>query len=292
MKTEKSTPNYPILLSREVVTGFQQNGFVKTDHVLSHDELTEFATAVDTEVASRTAADTRSVDEKTTYEQSFIQCMRLWETSPAVRPLSCHPGLAGIAAQLLGVDSVRLWQDQALYKEAGGRETTPHQDETFWPIGNAPLVSAWIPFDAVRTHNGAMAYVPGSHRAGGLRPVDITHQSEPYDILSDPTLAGAEPQWIDVDPGAVVWHNGFTVHQAAANSSEATRRVFTVVYIASDALRVKAWPCFPLDRENIALGETLRGDGMPVLWPTPEHLPKPPLSTGEKLGPQQREVNA
>ena len=57
--------------------------------------------------------------------------MRLWETNADVRPLSCHPGLAGMAAQLLGVDSVRLWQDQALYKESGGRETTAHQDETF-----------------------------------------------------------------------------------------------------------------------------------------------------------------
>ena len=74
-----------------------------------------------------------------------------------------------MAAQLLGVDSVRLWQDQALYKEAGGRETTAHQDETFWPIGKAPLVSAWIPFDAVTPKNGAMAYVPGSHRAGSLK---------------------------------------------------------------------------------------------------------------------------
>ena len=104
--------------------------------------------------------DTRSVSDKTTYEQSFIQCMRLWETNADVRPLSCHPGLAGMAAQLLGVDSVRLWQDQALYKESGGRETTAHQDETFWPIGTAPLISAWIPFDAITIHNGAMAYVP------------------------------------------------------------------------------------------------------------------------------------
>ena len=81
------------------------------------------------------------VAEKSLYEQSFIQCMRLWETSEEVRSLSCHSGLAGIAAQLMRVDGVRMWQDQALYKEPGGRETTPHQDQTFWPIGDEPLVS-------------------------------------------------------------------------------------------------------------------------------------------------------
>ena len=184
---------YPITLQADTVANFRRDGFVKTADVLNAQELSQYAAAVDAEVARRTVMDTRSVSDKTTYEQSFIQCMRLWETNADVRPLSCHPGLAGMAAQLLGVDSVRLWQDQALYKESGGRETTAHQDETFWPIGTAPLISAWIPFDTVTIHNGAMAYVPGSHKAGPLKTVDITHRSEAYDILGDPELGGNKP---------------------------------------------------------------------------------------------------
>jgi ectoine hydroxylase-related dioxygenase (phytanoyl-CoA dioxygenase family) len=282
-----STHQYPVTLHAETIASFQQDGFVKTADVFSLQELGQYARAVDAEVAIRTAADNRPVSEKNTYEQSFIQCMRLWETNADVRPLSCHAGLAGMAAQLLGVDSVRLWQDQALYKESGGRETTAHQDETFWPIGDAPLISAWIPFDAITIHNGAMAYVPGSHKARSLRTVDITHRSEPYNILGDPKLGGKKPQWVEVDPGAVVWHDGFTVHQASANESPNTRRVFTVVYIASTAERVKTWPCFPLDRENIAVGDRLRGTGMPILWPPSTELPEPPLRVGETSGPQQ-----
>ena len=282
-----TTPHYPITLHAATIARFQQDGFVKTPNVLGTEELGRHARAVDTEVARRTATDNRPLSDKSTYEQSFIQCMRLWETSADVKALSCHAGLAGMAAQLLGVDSVRLWQDQALYKESGGRETTAHQDETFWPIGAAPLVSAWIPFDAITIHNGAMAYVPGSHKAGPLRTVDITHRSEPYDILADPKLGGQSPQWVDVDPGAVVWHDGFTVHQASANDSSHTRRVFTVVYIASNAERFKTWPCFPLDRENIEVGDRLRGSGMPIVWPPSPEPPEPPGMVGETLGPQQ-----
>ena len=282
-----NTHHYPIALHADVITRFQRDGFVKTKDVLSTQALKQYAGAVDAEVARRTAADKREVSDKSTYERSFIQCMRLWETSADVKALSCHAGLAGMAAQLLGVDSVRLWQDQALYKESGGRETTAHQDETFWPIGAAPLVSAWIPFDAITIHNGAMAYVPGSHKAGPLKTVDITHRSEPYDILADPKLGGQSPQWVDVDPGAVVWHDGFTVHQASANESPNTRRVFTVVYIASNAERFKTWPCFPLDRENIEVGDRLRGSGMPIVWPPSPEPPEPPGMVGETLGPQQ-----
>ena len=100
--SDMTHPAFPNVLSPEVIASFSLDGFVKTKDVLKESELRNYSAAVDSEVAARTASDTRSLVEKTTYEQSFIQCMRLWETSPDVRPLSCHPGLAGIAAQLLG----------------------------------------------------------------------------------------------------------------------------------------------------------------------------------------------
>lgn len=282
------TVTFPHLLAPDLIDQFDRQGFVVTPGVFSDAALAEYAAAVDAEVARRTADDQRPLADKTVYEQSFIQCMRLWETSPAVLPLTCNAALAGIAAQLLHVESVRLWQDQALYKEAGGRETTPHQDLTFWPLGTAALVSAWIPFDDVAVANGAMAYVPGSHKAGRLRVVDITHNTDPYDILSDPALQGAEPQWLEVPAGHVIWHHGLTVHQAAPNTTDTTRRVFTVVYIDAGARRAKSWPGYPLDRDGVAEGGLVAGPGMPVLWPPPAEPPTPPTNIGEATGPQMR----
>jgi len=280
------TTPYPHILAPDVIEEFNQRGFVVTPDVLDSAELAHFAAAVDSEVARRTADDSRRVEEKTTYEQSFVQCMRLWETSPEVADLSFHPGLAGIAAQLLKVPSVLMWQDQALYKEAGGRETTPHQDQTFWPLDDAPLVSAWIPFDPVHPANGAVAYVPGSHRAGRLRVVDITHSTDPYDILEDPALAGRAPQPVSVNPGSVVWHHGMTVHCASANSTADTRRAFTVVYLSATARRAKGWPAFPLDRAGVEVGERVAGEGMPCLWPPLQQRPRPPTTIGGATGPQ------
>ncbi|MBS03908.1 MAG: hypothetical protein CMQ24_14540, partial [Gammaproteobacteria bacterium] len=178
------------------------------------------------------------------------------------------------------------WQDQALYKEAGGRETTPHQDQPFWPIGAAPLVSAWIPLQDVTEESGAMAYVPGSHRAGGLQVVDITHRSEPYDILSDPAIAGVEPVLVTPAAGSVVWHDGFTVHQAAANRTPETRRAFTVVYLAAGYRRAKSRPVFPLDRAGVGKGELMEGEGLPQVWPPLDNRPVAPARRGQRTGPQ------
>jgi ectoine hydroxylase-related dioxygenase (phytanoyl-CoA dioxygenase family) len=277
---------YPQIMSDQLILEFQENGFVLTPNIFTQPELDEYARSVDEEVANRTSKDNRNVSEKSTYEQSFIQCMRLWESSPAVQRLTFHPGLAGIASQLMGAERVRLWQDQALYKEAGGRETDAHQDQTFWPIGDVPLVSAWIPFQDVRRSDGAMAYVPGSHKPGPLKVVDITHSSTPYEILDDPALKGRKPEWIDVDAGSVVWHSGFTVHQASANETDQTRRVFTVVFFADGFKRTKSWPIFPLDRAGVEVGELMQGDGLPIIWPSPDTLPKPPADPGQMTGPQ------
>lgn len=275
-------------LDQETVDRFRRDGFVVTKGVFDPGELQALAEPIDTEVQARAASDTRLVEDKTPYEQSFIQCMRLWETSEGAREFSFHPRLASIAATLLGVDELLLWQDQALYKEPGGRQTTAHQDQVFWPIDHeAPLISAWIPFDGSTIESGAMAYVPGSHQAGPLRPVDITHRTEPYEVVNDPALNGAEPQWVEAPAGSVVWHHGLTVHQAAANNTDRLRRVFTVVYLAAGVKRTKPWKLMPLDRDGIEVGDVIAGPGLPPVWPTPSPLPEPPAQIGVPTGPQQ-----
>jgi ectoine hydroxylase-related dioxygenase (phytanoyl-CoA dioxygenase family) len=275
------------VLPKDLISGFARDGYVLTPDILTTAELAEFGLAVDNAVAGRTVDDHRSLADKGLYEQSFVQCMRLWETNPDVAPLTFHPALAEAASELLGVESVRLWQDQALYKEAGGRETDPHQDATFWPIGNTPLVSAWIPLAGSTIESGTMGYVPGSHKAGRLDPVDLTHTTEPYDILSDPALGGVGPTFVEAAAGSVLWHHGLTVHQAMPNISESTRRVFTVVFIADGYPREESWPVFPLDRDQVAVGERMGGPGMPIAWPRePGDLPPVPAVQGEPTGPQ------
>lgn len=275
------------VLEPDLVERFARDGYLVTD-LLSSDEVDRYAAAIDRAVEARTAGDRRALADKSTYEQSFVQCMRLWETDPDIAPLTFHPRLARAATELLGVERVRLWQDQALYKEPGGRITDPHQDAPFWPIGDAPLISAWIPLDGSTVDGGAVGYVPGSHRVGALKVVDLLHTTEPYDVLSDPALEGAELRYVEAPKGSVVWHHGMTVHGALPNRSDRVRRAFTIVYLADGHRRAKPWPNFPLDRAGVAVGEPMAGEGLPLAWPRPvdEPIPEPSSRLGEPTGPQ------
>src|SRR4029079_16461636 len=109
------------------------------------DELEHYEPLV-TDAVARRKRDAPPLADRSPYAQSFHQCINLWEDYPVVRPLTFHPRLGQAAAELLGVDRIRLWHDQALYKEAGGRETDAHQDHGYWPIRETDTITAWIPF--------------------------------------------------------------------------------------------------------------------------------------------------
>ena len=265
---------------------FQRDGFLVVENVFDTREIAAFGAEVDTAVASRTISDTRALEEKTTYEQSFIQCMNLWEDSLAVRKLTFDPRLGEMAACLLDAEAVRIWHDQALYKESGGRVTDPHQDRPFWPIRPAQQVTAWIAFEGSRRGQGAMAYVPGSHRVGLERFVDISHVFEaPYEILADSKIADIEAQWVEVEPGSVVFHHSLTVHFAEANHGRDTRRVYCIIYFADGCVRRSDFPHVTVDRQNIAVGEVIQGELSPIVWPRPEgELPPTPSSRPPRVG--------
>jgi ectoine hydroxylase-related dioxygenase (phytanoyl-CoA dioxygenase family) len=253
----------------ELVEDFRRDGFVVVPGLLSADELRRYGAAVDEAVGTRSSHDARALAEKSRYEQSFIQCQNLWEDCPDVRPLSFHPRIAGTAARLLGIDAVRLWHDQALYKEPGGRETDPHQDQPYWPIVETNTITAWIPFDGSTLDNGAMGYLPGSHRLGVREFVNIFF-GEPEDPLARSELAGIEPVWVEVPAGSVAFHHGLTFHLARPNATGTVRRVHTAIFFADGSTRGEGrFPHPSVERAGIPLGGVIASDVTPLAWPLP-----------------------
>ena len=97
--------------------------------VFSLSEIEFYREVVKDAIKERKQYDLRQLQDKSEYEQSFIQCQNLWEDFPVIRELTFDQRLGEIAASLLGVSRLRVWHDQALVKEAGARETDPHHDQ-------------------------------------------------------------------------------------------------------------------------------------------------------------------
>ena len=185
---------------------FAENGWVVVPGVLSAPELERYGAAVDRGVAARSAHDPRPLEARTLYEQSFRQCINLWEDREDVRPLTFHPRIAQIAAELLDVPALRLWHDQALYKEAGGRETDPHHDQPYWPLVETNNITAWIAFDGADLETGCMGFVPGSHRF----PQTPESPDAPTDV---------EVRSLEMPAGAVMIFHGSLWHGGGPNTT-------------------------------------------------------------------------
>jgi hypothetical protein len=243
--------------------------------MLSADELDRYGEAVDAAVAKRSRWDKRPLKERSRYEQSFRQCINLWEDAPDVRPFTFHPRIGEVAAALLHANAVRIWHDQALYKESKGRETDPHLDHDYWAIEEPRTVTAWIPFDGSSENEGSMGYVPGSHKFDITAVADI-FTGRGFDLDHGDEARGIAPEYINVPRGSVAFHHGRTIHLANPNRSDRTRRVHTVIFFADGCTRRNTrHPS--VDRMALPVGAPIRGPVTPIAWPLPGgRLPDPP----------------
>ena len=172
-----------MLVDAVLVQQFRRDGFVVVDGLITDAELDDYETLV-TEAVARRKRDAPPLAERSAYAQSFHQCINLWEDYPDVRPLTFHPRSGRPPPSCSASTAVRLWHDQALYKEAGGRETDPHQDHGVLADRRDRHDHRVDPVPGSTMASGAMGYLPGSHPVGVRKFVNI-FQGEDASVLMD-----------------------------------------------------------------------------------------------------------
>jgi ectoine hydroxylase-related dioxygenase (phytanoyl-CoA dioxygenase family) len=137
---------------------------------------------------------------------------------------------------LMGADGVRLYHDQALIKEPGGKPTPWHQDHYYWPLETVQTITMWMALVDIPLEMGPMIFASGSHRATTLPPIEISGRSEEYfeRKIREGNLATTS---YALKAGDATFHSGDLLHRAFGNGSERRREVMTVIYYA-DGTRV------------------------------------------------------
>jgi ectoine hydroxylase-related dioxygenase (phytanoyl-CoA dioxygenase family) len=174
------------------------------------------------------------VEMRPTYKRAFTQVTNLWQKSDIVKNFVFRNDLAEIAAKIMGVDSVRLYHDQALFKEAGGGATPWHVDQVYWPLDTVNTCTLWIPLQQTTTKMGALSFASGSHLKTGGRDMVISDASQAFfsQYVKD---SGFEVSTDEFELGDISIHSGWTVHSAGPNLTGKTREVMTIIYMAEDA---------------------------------------------------------
>jgi ectoine hydroxylase-related dioxygenase (phytanoyl-CoA dioxygenase family) len=219
-------------LTAEQVQFFRDNGYVKLKNVLPADALAYYGDEITRKVKELNTLDL-PMEQRTTYQKAFLQVMNIWLKSEVVKEFVFGKRLARIATELMGTRGVRLYHDQALYKEPSGGMTPWHADQQYWPLSNANTCTVWVPLQATPLEMGPLAFSARSHRVQMGRDLEISDESETKisKLLLEQKLPQDETSF---DLGEVSYHYGWTFHRAGANKSAAPRKVMTVIYMDVD----------------------------------------------------------
>ena len=219
-------------LKPEQIAYFRENGFVKLKNVLSPEVLAYYGDEI-TKVVLEKSAHYKPIAQRDTYGKAFLQISNIWEVSQIVKEFVMGKRLARIASQLMGVKGVRMYHDQALYKEGGGGVTPWHADQYYWPLSNPNTITAWIPLQATPMNMGPLAFAAKSQNMEFGRDLAISDESE---AKLQQALKDANFDYIDTpfDLGEVSYHYGWCYHRAGPNTSDQARKVMTIIYMDKD----------------------------------------------------------
>ena len=150
-----------------------------------------------------------------------------------------HPGIVEILTEIIG-PNVKCAQSMLFIKQSGKPGQAWHQDEYFIPTRDRSLTGVWIALDPATKLNGCLRVLPASHRPGVLYPTrphanpDYDGAPECFDYPDDP----ADEVVVELDPGDVLFFNGYLLHSSRRNNAPdgECRRALVHHYLSAESL--------------------------------------------------------
>lgn len=222
----------PYLLTQEQIDFYYTNRYIKLKEVLNQETLQFYTSVIGDQVTKMNTVNT-ALEKRNTYGKAFLQLFNLWRENDVIKELIFSKRLAKIATDLMQTSGVRLYHDQALFKEAGGGITPWHADQYYWPLETDKTITAWMPLQATPFELGPLEFSAGSHQIIEGRELEIGDESE---IAIEQKLKVTDFKHViePFDAGEISFHSGWVFHRAGANTTNTMRKVMTIIYMDKD----------------------------------------------------------
>src|SRR6266436_1100646 len=150
-----------------------------------------------------------------------------------------RPILDGVE-DLHGLDLL-CWTTNFFIKEAADPAFVSwHQDSTYWGLSKPNVVTAWVAFTEATEANGAMEYIPGSHKLDQIphRATFAKHNllTRGQEVMVEVELS--RRRVITLRPGEMSLHYVRLVHGSPPNPSGDRRIGFAIRYIPTDVAQL------------------------------------------------------
>ncbi|WP_214483005.1 phytanoyl-CoA dioxygenase family protein [Bacillus sp. SM2101] len=210
-------------LSKKHIDDFKYNGHVLLREVATGEEISCYQPIIQ-EAVFNFNQETRALADRDTFGKAFLQTINLWRKDARIKKYVMSKRFGKIAADLLGVDQVRLYLDQSFFKESGGGPTPWHQDnEYMMELDPDKKITMWMPLIDIPSSIGSLSFISGSHKLKST-----TMKIALKEKLNTVTYGGMKA-------GDATFHDGWILHGANQNNEKFDREVMTITYYADPA---------------------------------------------------------
>ena len=297
-----------LALSEAEVRRFDAEGFVATAQpVLSASQLHQLRSDLDALVDQATPHPKLDLLHELHYNEAegsgqvLFHCLGHWRCAASFHDIAFLEAVCLPASQLLQGRPVRFWHDQAFVKPAAdGAVVQWHQDYSYWDrTGPMAHLTVHIALDDQTLENGALHWVPGSHRwtrdggplpqaarvarekmerakasgeGGDLAGASFTTDMDALynDVLNDDERAQwsrRPPETVCLKAGHAAFHHALSVHGSFGNRSAAPRRALVLNFFAHGTRSLMTGSLMK-GLPAVADGEQLGGKFHPVVFDT------------------------
>ena len=133
------------------------------------------------------------------------------------------------------------WTTNFFIKEANNPAFVSwHQDSTYWGLDRPDVVTAWIALTPSDKSNGAMGFIPGTHKKDQIPHRDTFARNNLLTRGQEVAVAVNEGEavTIELEPGEMSLHHVRLVHGSPPNPSDDRRIGFAIRYIPTTVRQV------------------------------------------------------
>ncbi len=230
------------LLSKAQLADYERQGYVVVEDVFTAAEVEAMRRAFERLAATaRTLTQTAMVDgaqfvvdpgapDLAVEPVAIKRVVWCGAAEPVLSEFGRDPRLVDVAGQLMGAAEMEQLINQAHFKFPGdGVDFQWHQDSVhrrygtdLWTDldGRGSFIETAVAVDAMRSDNGPLEFIPGSHTRGHIWPDEHTGELPAASVCADDAVQ------LTMKPGSVVFFGPYVIHGSRPNKSDAPRRLF------------------------------------------------------------------
>ena len=227
-------------LPADRVTEYREKGFVIVPAMITPEQVQELMIDYDRAVDGEYGYTDEQGDKPN--RSKSVQLGNPSEHIPHWRQHDYFVKILTMARQLEGED-IEFAYDQIIMKPPHHpAETQWHQDAGYWrrrDLANTRAITCWLALSHVFPENGAVSFVPGSHKGKIAVHEDASARSEIGHALEIPGVDMSQAVTVTLEPGDATFHHCRTFHFAGGNNSDVVRRGLTTHFFPQAELEAR-----------------------------------------------------